>query len=87
MNEELELKIGGITYDVEVDIDDDYVCSVRSVDVWDGEESFFNLSMKKNELEDFYNMYEDALNEAYATEKIARAEMAAEERWERENDR
>lgn len=84
--EEIELKIGGITYDVEVDVDEDYVCGVMSVEVYDGE-SFHDIEMKSADLEDFYNRYQDELNEAYTDEKAARAQLAAEERWERENDR
>ena len=83
---EIEMKLGGITYDVEIDVEDNYVCGVMEVSVYDGVQ-FHNISMKKSELEDFYNRYEDELNEAYTNEKLATEELAAEERWERENDR
>lgn len=78
---ELELKIGGIGYLVEVDIDDDYVISVFEVSVFDGEMSL-PIDMNKKDLEDFYERYEDDLNEAYQSHKIALAESCAEERWE-----
>lgn len=83
---ELELKIGGIGYLVEVDIDDDYVISVFEVSVFDGEKTL-PIDMNSKDLEEFYERYEDELNEAYQDHKIALAESAAEERWERANDR
>ena len=83
---EIEVNLGGIIYDVEVDIDDNYVCDVMSVEVYDGEK-FHKLKMTNNDLMCFYEKYQDELNEAYQSEMVARAELAAEEKWERENDR
>lgn len=83
---ELELNLGGIIYDVEVDIDEEYVCDVMSVEVYDGEK-FHKIKMTNNDLMCFYEKYQDELNEAYQSEMVARAELAAEEKWERENDR
>lgn len=83
---ELELNLGGIIYDVEVDIDDEYVCDVMGVEIYDGEK-FHKIKMTNNDLMCFYEKYEDELNEAYQSEMVARAELAAEEKWERENDR
>jgi len=83
---EIELNLGGIIYDVEVDIDEEYVCDVMSVEVYDGEK-FHKIKMTNNDLMCFYEKYQDELNEAYQSEMIAKAEMAAEERWERANDR
>ena len=83
---ELEIIAGGITYDVEVDIDEGYVCSVFSVEVYDGKK-FHKIDMDSDKLNDFYNRYEDDLQQAYEDHKIAMAESAGEERWERQNDR
>lgn len=83
---ELELKIGGIGYLVDVDIDEEYVVSVFEVSVFDGEMTL-PIDMNSKDLEDFYERYEDELNEAYQDHKIALAESYAEERWERANDR
>lgn len=83
---EIEVNLGGIIYDVEVDIDDEYVCDVMGVEVYDGEK-FHEIKMTNNDLMCFYEKYEDELNEAYQSEMVARAELAAEEKWERENDR
>lgn len=83
---EIEVNLGGIIYDMEVDIDDNYVCDVMSVEVYDGEK-FHKLKMTSNDLKSFYEKYQDELNEAYQNEMEARAELAAEERWERANDR
>lgn len=83
---EIELNLGGIIYDVEVDIDDEYVCDVMGVEVYDGEK-FHEIKMTNNDLKSFYDRYQDELNEAYQSEMVARTELAAEEKWERENDR
>ena len=83
---ELSLKLGGIDYDVEVDIDDECVCDVFSVSVWDGEKTH-KIKMDKDDLANFYKFYQDNLQEAYEDHKVALEEMAAEERWERQNDR
>ena len=83
---ELEMTIGGITYKVEVDIEDEYVSDVLGVEVLGGK-SFMALDLNPSKLEEFYSTYVDQLNEAYQDHKIALAESAAEEKWERENDR
>ena len=83
---EIEVNLGGIIYDVEVDVDDNYVCDVMSVEVYDGTK-FHKLKMTNNDLMCFYEKYQDELNDAYQSEMVARAELAAEEKWERENDR
>lgn len=83
---EIEVNLGGIIYEVEVDIDDEYVCDVMGIEVYDGEK-FHEIKMTNNDLKCFYEKYEDELNEAYQSEMVARAELAAEEKWERENDR
>ena len=84
---ELEMTIAGITYKVNVDVEDDYVSGVLGVSVWDGEETFFDISLKEDELEEFYDTYVDQLNEAYIDWKVARAEMAAECKLEDNNGR
>lgn len=61
---ELGMKLGGISYKVEVDIDDDYVCSVFSVSVHDGKK-YVKLNLTREELREFYDFNEDYLNEAY----------------------
>ncbi|MBO7735934.1 MAG: hypothetical protein J6S67_25415 [Methanobrevibacter sp.] len=84
---ELELVIGGITYNVRVDIDDEYVCSVMDIMVFDGGARFIPILLDDKQLKAFYDRYEDELQQAYEEHKIAMAESAGEERWERENDR
>lgn len=79
---ELEMTIAGITYKVNVDAEDDYVIGVLGVSVWDGEEAFFEISLKDEELDEFYDTYVDQLNEAYIDWKVARAEMALDMRGE-----
>ena len=66
-------RIAGIEYEVEVDVEEEYVCDVLSVSVYDGE-TYHELSLNEKSLEDFYNSYEDFLNEAYHDHKIALAE-------------
>lgn len=75
----LEIKAGGISYKVEVDMEDEYVSAIFSVEVWNGQE-YIPIEMKDGELEDFHEMYSDQLNEAYEVHKIAMAEIACEER-------
>ena len=65
---EIEIKIGGIYYKVEVDIDDDYVVQVFSVSVWDSRE-YHKIKMIKSELNTFYKFYEDLLNEGWQEKK------------------
>ena len=84
---ELELKIAGINYWVRLDIEEEYVSGVLEVAVFDGEEITIPIYMSDKDLVDFYERYEDELNEAYQDHKIALAESYAEERWERANDR
>ena len=83
---EIEFKYGGISYNVVVDVEDEYVCGVLGVEVWTGEE-YIGLEMTDQRLEDFFDAYEDSLNQAYMDSKIAFAESCAEEKWERHNDR
>lgn len=82
----LDFKIGGINYNVDVDIEDEYVSGVFGVSVFDGE-IFVDLDLKQAELDEFYATYVDQLNESYIDHKVAIAELAGEERWERANDR
>jgi len=82
----LDIKMGGINYNVDVEIEDEYVSGVNEVSVFDGE-IFCNLDLNRADLDEFYATYVDQLNEAYIDLKVALAELAGEERWERENDR
>ena len=84
---ELELVIGGILYNVEIDLEDNYVSGVESVEVYDGEGNSFHIDMTPDELGQFYERYEDDLNDAYTAREVAKAELAAEERWEIGEDR
>ena len=79
---ELELELGGILYNVEIDLEEGYVCGVESVEVYDGEGNSFHIDMTYEQMNQFFERYEDALNDAYQADKVARAEQAAEERWE-----
>lgn len=83
---EIEFKYGGISYNVAVEVEDEYVCGVLDVSVWTGEE-YVSLEMTDSQLEDFFDVYEDYLNQAYLNHKIAFAESCAEEKWERSMDR
>lgn len=83
---ELELTIGGIKYQVDLDIDDEYVCGVLGVKVYSGKE-FINIKLSRQELKDFYNAYEDILNESYQDYLDDSEEIYLEEKWERDNDR
>lgn len=78
---ELEIKIGGITYEVEVDIDEESVVGVMSVNIWDNKHrKEIEVPMTNEELEEFYERYQDDLNDKYITERVARATLAMEER-------
>lgn len=65
---EIEIKIGGIYYKVEVDIDDDYIVKVLAVSVWDSRE-YHKIQMLNSELNTFYKFYEDLLNEGWQETK------------------
>ena len=82
----LDLKIGGIDYNVNVDIEDDYVSAVLGVSVFDGE-MFVELDLKNADLEEFYSTYVDQLNERYIEYREDLAISAAEAKWELANDR
>ena len=84
---EIEITVGGISYIAEVDLEENYVSGVESVEVYDGEGNTFHIDMSQEQLKEFHERYEDELNEAYRNHQIAQAELAAEERWERENER
>lgn len=78
---ELEIKIGGITYEVEVDVDDESVVGVMSVAIWDNKNrKEIEVPMTNTELEEFYERYQDDLNDKYITECVATATLAMEER-------
>ena len=83
---ELELSIGGIHYCVEVDVEDHYVVNVLRVSVYNGY-LYSDIEMTVEEQEEFYETYENQLNEAYQSHLIAQAELAGEERWELATDR
>jgi hypothetical protein len=83
---ELDMKVGGISYSVSVEVEDEYVIGVNDVEVFDGE-NYFPVEMSQKELDEFYNHYEDELNECYRNSVIAYAECCAEEKWELANDR
>ena len=82
----LDLKIGGIDYNVNVDIEDDYVSAVLGVSVFDGE-MFVELDLNNADLEEFYSTYVDQLNERYIEYREDLAISAAEAKWELANDR
>lgn len=82
----LDFKTGGISYNVEIEAEDEYVVGVYSVEVWDGEE-YLPINMTESELEDFYEKYVDDLNEAYESHQIAMAEIAHEDLAELAMDR
>lgn len=84
---ELTLKIAGIGYWVRVDIEDEYVSNVLEVGVFDGEEITIPIYMSDKDLEDFFNRYEDDLNQAYQDRKIALVESIADDKNDRKKDR
>ena len=78
---ELEIKIGGITYEVEVDVDEESVVGVMSVNIWDNKnKKEIEVPMTIKELNEFYERYQDDLNDKYITECVAKATLAMEER-------
>lgn len=83
---ELDIKIGGIRYNVELETEEGYVAAVNSVQVDTGTE-FTDIVMIQQELDEFFARYEDELNGAYQAYLVATAEMAAEEKWELAEDR
>lgn len=83
---ELDIKIGGIRYNVELETEDGHVTAVNSVQVDTGTE-FTDIVMIQQELDEFFARYEDELNDAYQAYLVATAEMNAEEKWELAEDR
>lgn len=79
MIKELEVYIGGIKYLVEIDLDEECVVGVFSVAVWNGKKHI-DIPMTSNELERFFERYEDELNEAWINERTASEILALEER-------
>lgn len=78
---ELEIKIGGITYEVEVDVDEESVVGVMSVNICDNKnKKEIEVPMTIKELNEFYERYQDDLNDKYITECVAKATLAMEER-------
>lgn len=61
---ELEIKIGGIQYKLEIDTDDGYVTTVFSVAVWNGAK-YLTLPLRNKDLEEFLDRYQDELNEEF----------------------
>lgn len=81
MINELEIKIGGITYELEIEVDEECVVGVFSVAIWDTKnKKEIDVPMSGKELQEFFERYEDELNEAYLDDKIATATLAMEER-------
>ena len=76
---ELELKSAGITYKVLVDIEDDCVYNVLSVSVYDGQK-YHPIHFSFAQRREFYEFYEEALNELY------QEEMESLREYYREND-
>lgn len=86
MIRQLQLKIGGIKYSAEVEIEEGYVACVYSVEVYDGC-NYFEIDMTEEDKQEFFNQYEDYLNEEYEEYLAAQDEIAGEEKWERETGR
>ena len=81
MIKELEIKIGGITYELEIEVDEECVVGVYSVSVWNEKtKKEMYIPMSGKELVEFFDRYEDELNQRYIDEKIAIATIAMEER-------
>lgn len=70
-------EIAGINYEVEIDVQDEYVCDVMNVSVWDGK-AYHGLNLSDKSLERFYEANEDLLNEEYRNHQIALAETCLE---------
>lgn len=83
---ELDIKMGGIRYNVEIDTEDNHVTAVMGVQVDTGVE-FTDIVMTNEELNEFFERYEDDLNDAYQAHLVAVAEWAAEEKRELAEDR
>lgn len=61
---ELEIKIGGIEYKLEIDTEEGYVTNVFSVAVWNGAK-YITLPLKREDLKKFYERYQDELSEEF----------------------
>ena len=61
---ELEIKIAGITYQTLIEVEDEFVCGVVRVSVYDGF-NYHPLKLSFQELDEFYQANEEILNETY----------------------
>ena len=84
---ELEIKIGGIYYKLEIDHEEGYVTNVFSVAVWNGEK-YQRLPLNREELKEFYKRYEEELSEEFQEQEkdkfLAYMEDKGEDLWETE---
>ena len=82
---ELEIKIGGIYYKLEIDHEEGYVTNVFSVAVWNGDK-FISLPLKNEELKEFYDRYNEELSEEFQEQEKAKFLVYMEEKggdlWE-----
>lgn len=86
MAQHLQLNIGGIDYNVEVEIEEGYVVCVYAVEVCDGC-NYYEVDMTEEQKQQFLAEYEDYLNDAYEEYLEMKEDIAGEEKWERKNDR
>lgn len=83
---ELDITIGGVDYNISIDVDDGYVDNVNGVSVYT-RDGLIDLELDDDKCDQFFERYEDDLNEAYQDHLVAVSECAAEEMWERREDR
>lgn len=81
MEQEIEIKVGGIEYLVQVLVDsDERVEDVERVYIYDHNNSRYVDT--NADTDEFYNYYEDYINEAYEKYLEDRAVVAAEMRYD-----
>ena len=81
----LGIEIGGITYNVEIETEDDFVTEVNSVEVRAGLLKYVKIAMTRDELDEFYKQYVDELNERYERYMEAVRDEEAEQRYGKDN--
>lgn len=79
-------RIGGLSYKIRVEIEENYVTSVDKVWV-STKEGMFETDMSQEEKQEFFEYYEDQLNEAYQEHLEDIKEQAFEDEWERRHGR
>ena len=81
----LDMEVGGITYLVEVDLENECVSDVLGVEVFDGRD-YCSIKMDNAQLSDFLKSYQDNLDDAYADYLRSIEDDYYEQKFERERE-